>query len=109
MVDDGTSLLDAADGPAPLSVEVWLSSRAEAATTAAEKWDFNMGPDATPQRSDDTAATTTPAPAARASAAAAAGLFLAGAAPAAGTAGAAPAAVTDGAAFSTDAAAAAAS
>ena len=34
LVDDGTSLLDAADGPAPLAVEVWLNSRTEATTAA---------------------------------------------------------------------------
>ena len=37
LVDDGTCLLDAADGPAPLAVDVWLNSRTEAtgATAAA--------------------------------------------------------------------------
>jgi len=29
LVDDGTCHLDAADGPAPLAVDVWLSSRSE--------------------------------------------------------------------------------
>ena len=41
LVDDGTCLLDAADGPAPLAVDVWLNSRTEAtgATEAAPALD----------------------------------------------------------------------
>ena len=37
LVDDGTCLLDAADGPAPLSVDVWLNSRASTGTLPLEE------------------------------------------------------------------------
>ena len=37
LVDDGTTLLDAADGPAPLAVDVWLNSRTEATSAAAAR------------------------------------------------------------------------
>jgi len=41
LVDDGTCHLDAVDGPAPLAVDVWLSSRSEPGhtTTTAESAD----------------------------------------------------------------------
>ena len=32
LVNDGTCLLDAADGPAPLAVDVWLNARRTAGT-----------------------------------------------------------------------------
>ena len=37
LVNDGTGLLDAADGPAPLSVDVWPNSRASTGTLVQEE------------------------------------------------------------------------
>ena len=37
LVDDGTCLLDAADGPAPLAVDVWLNCRASTGTLPLEE------------------------------------------------------------------------
>ena len=37
LVNDGTCLLDAPDGPAPLSVDVWLNSRASTGTLPQEE------------------------------------------------------------------------
>ena len=73
LVDDGTSLLDAADGPAPLAVDVWLNSRTEATTAAAPpsdgalpaSWRGADAAEATPHHSSPTAAPAA-APAAQA-------------------------------------------